>query len=33
MELEHLDGISVKRRWDGEHGVRVVKENGEFNVA
>lgn len=32
LEFEHLDGISVKRRWEGEHGVKVSRENDEFNV-
>jgi hypothetical protein len=32
VDYEHLDGISVKRRWEGEHGVKVVKSDGEYNV-
>ena len=30
VDYEHLDGISVKRRWEGEHGVKVVKRDGSI---
>ena len=31
-DYEHLDGISVKRRWEGEHGVEVEKRDDGYFV-
>ena len=31
-DYKHLDGISVKRRWEGEHGVEVEKRDGGYFV-
>jgi hypothetical protein len=29
-DYEHLDGISVKRRWEGKHGVGVKKKDNNY---
>jgi hypothetical protein len=31
-DYEHLDGISVKRRWEGKHGVAVEKRDDGYFV-
>ena len=31
-DYDHLDGISVRRRWEGEHGASVEKRDDVYSV-
>ena len=31
-DYKHLDGISVRRRWEGKHGVEVEKRDDGYFV-